>query len=197
MACARGRAPSGGPHASAGREMMRAMSSITPLPGSLLEGQRRPRATRLAGKVDWYVVARGRFELVGYGDVSDADLRSVHRELADSGVFVCVAKPLPLETYLPKANLGTKRITRSSRLKTPTHPKLRWVAKGARLAVLPDEGTVWVDDEHLFKVGEVVPLPWTDPRVELAVVRPAKVYAVMKAVLGPNGPKRAALGRQT
>ena len=169
------------------------MPSITPPPGGLLEGQRRPRLIRLAGHVDWYVAARGRFELVGSGDVSDADLRSVHDELRDTAVFVCVARPVPLEHYLPRANVGTKRITRSSRLKVPTRPKLRWVAKGARLAVLPDQGTVWVDDEHLFKVGEVVPLPWTDPLVELVVVRPAAVYAAMKAVLGPKGPKRAAL----
>jgi hypothetical protein len=182
------------PRSAAPRDKMRAMSSITPLPGCLLEGQRRPKAIRLAGRVDWYLVTEGRFELVGSGDVSDADLRSVHGELGGTGVFVCVAKPVPLETYLPKANLGTKRITRSSKLKVPTYPKLRWVAKGARLAVLPDMGTVWVDGEHLFKAGEAVPLPWTEPLVELIVVRPAAVYAAMKAVLGPDRPKRAAAG---
>ena len=137
---------------------------------------------------------QGRFELLGSGDVSDADLRSVHRELRDTGVFVCVAKPVPLEKYLPKANFGTRRISRSSNTALPTRPKLRWVAKGARLAVLPQAGSVWVDDEHLFKVGEVVPLPWTDPAVELVVVRPATVYAAMKSIVGAKGPKRAAPG---
>lgn len=169
------------------------MPTVMPPPGGLNDQQRRPRALRLAGDLDWYVVSAGCFERVGSGDVSDADLRSVRRELGDAAVFVCVAKPVPLETYLPKAKLATRRITRSSRSKVRQAPKLRWVATGARLAVLPELGTVWVDDEHLFKVGDTVPLPWTDPPVELVVVRPAAIYAAMKVALGPNGPKRATL----
>jgi len=163
------------------------------LPGGLLDQQRRPKALRLVGKADWYVICMGRFDLVGSGDVSDADLRSVHGDLGEGGVFVCVAKPQPLEHYLPKHAWGTRRISRAFRQSTPLYPKLRWVARGARLAVLPDVGTVWVDGEHLFTVGEPVPLTWTDPLVELTVVRPPTVYAAMKAIVGPNGPKRATL----
>lgn len=166
---------------------------MTSPPGGLLDKQKRPKPVRLAGKTDWYLIAPGRFELVGSGDVSEADLRSVHRELGGGAVFVCVAKPAPLETFLPAQRIGTRRISRSLRQKAPTRPKLRWVAKGARLAVLPELGTVWVDDEHLFKVGELVPLPWTDPPVELLVVRPPTVFAAMKALVGPEGPKRATL----
>jgi hypothetical protein len=162
-------------------------------PGGLLDQQRRPKSIRLVGKADWYLVGPGRFDLVGSGDVSDADLRSVHRELGTGGVFVCVAKPAPLEHYLPKRTWGTRRISRTFQQATPTYPKLRWVARGARLAVLPDVGTVWVDGEHLFSVGEPVPLTWTDPLVELTVVRPSTVYAAMKAMVGVNGPKRARL----
>ncbi len=164
-------------------------------PGGLTDGQRRPRAQRLGVNLDWYVAAAGRFERVGSGDVSDDDLRAVGRELGEAAVFVCVAKPKPLETHLRKPGVGTRRITRSSRLTGKVPPKARWVARGARVAVLPSKGTVWVDDEHLFKPGERVPLPWTDPPVELVVVRPAAVYAAMKAAMGRNGPKRAELHR--
>ena len=169
------------------------MTKVLPPPGGLSDQQHRPRPLRLGENLDWYVVSAGRFERVGSGDVSDEDLRSVARELGDTAVFVCVAKPVPLEAYLSKAQLGTRRITRSSRAKVRSSPKLRWVATGARLAVLPGRGTVWVDDEHLFKVGEAVPLPWTDPPVELVVVRPAAVYAAMRVALGRDGPTRATL----
>jgi hypothetical protein len=166
---------------------------VTEPPGGLLDQQRRPKPIRLVGKADWYVISMGRFELVGSGDVSDADLRSVHRDLGADGVFVCVAKPPQLEQYLPKRAWGTRRISRAFQRATPLYPKLRWVARGARLAVLPEVGTVWVDGEHLFTVGEPVPLTWTDPLVELTVVRPPSVYAAMKAMVGEHGPKRASL----
>jgi hypothetical protein len=159
----------------------------------LVDRQRRPKAIRLVAKADWYLVCTGRFDLVGSGDVSDADLQSVHRELGAGGVFVCVAKPPPLEQYLPQHSWGTRRISRAFKASTPLHPKLQWVARGARLAVLPDVGSVWVDGEHLFTVGERVPLTWTDPLVELTVVRPPTVYAAMKAMVGVHGPKRATL----
>ena len=156
--------------------------------------QRRARTIQLAAKADWYLIKSGRFDLVGSGDVSAEDLRAVHRELGARGVFVCVAKPKPLEEVLAQ-KWGTKRITRSSRAPAPIGPKLRWVALGARVAVLPDLGTVWVDDEHLFKAGDTVPLPWTEPPVALVVVRPSTVLEAMRVVLGPNGPKRATLRR--
>jgi hypothetical protein len=68
---------------------------------------------------------------------------------------------------------------------------MRWVARGARVAVLPSSGPVWVDDEHLFAAGETVPLPWTQPLVEMVVVRPKTVLAALRAVIGPGGPRRA------
>jgi hypothetical protein len=100
---------------------------------------------------------------------------------------------VPLEKILGKSTWGTRRLARSSKLTVPTHPKLAWVARGARVAVLPGLGTVWVDDEHLFKAGERVPLPWTSPAIELVVVRPAAVRLAMKAAIGHDGPKRATL----
>jgi hypothetical protein len=162
-------------------------------PAGLADQQRRAKSIRLATGADWYLVERGRFDLVGSGDVSDADLRSVERELGDSGVFVCVVKPRPIEEILGEKAWGTRRIRRSAGLRAPTPPKLRWVAQGARLAVLPGRGTVWVDTEHLFAVDEPVPLPWTEPLVELVVVRPATVLSAMKAMVGPGGPARARL----
>ena len=164
-------------------------------PGGLIDGQRRPKQLRLGAALEWYVAAAGRFERVGSGDVSEADLVAVAAELGEAAVFVCVAKPKAIESYLARPSLGTSRIGRRSRLRDrplpPVSPKPRWVARGARLAVVPGHGTVWVDDEHLFKAGERVPLPWTDPPVELVVVRPATVYAAMKAAMGPHAPKRA------
>ncbi len=162
-------------------------------PAGLLDRQRRAKAIRLATRADWYVVTEGRFDLVGSGDVSEADLRAVGRELGDAGVFVCVVKPKPIEEILGRKTWGTRRIRRSVEDKATAPPKLRWVAQGARLAVLPGRGTVWVDNEHLFTVDEPVPLPWTDPLVELVVVRPATVLAAMKAIVGRNGPERARL----
>jgi hypothetical protein len=35
-------------------------------------------------------------------------------------------------------------------------------------------------------------LPWTEPRVKLAVVRPATVRAAMREIIGRKGPWRAA-----
>jgi hypothetical protein len=162
-------------------------------PAGLLDQQRRPRAVRLVAQADWYLIGPGRFDLVGSGDVSEPDLRAVHREIGEGGVFVCVAKPPPLEQYLPKQPWRARRVSRTFQRAMPVRPKLRWVARGARLAVLPDAGTVWVDGEHLFPVGEPVPLTWTDPLVELVVVRPSSLYVTMKALVGTNGPNRASL----
>ncbi|MHB1508384.1 MAG: hypothetical protein ACYCST_05450 [Acidimicrobiales bacterium] len=160
-------------------------------PGHLVDGQRRPRAARLAGATDWYLAAAGRFELVGSGDVSAADLSSVHDDLGWAGVFVCVAKPAGLESRLAAPDLGTRRITASSRRAVPARPKVAWVASGARLAVLPDVGSVWVDCEHLFRSGEIVPLPWTDPVVTLLVTRPGTIRTAIRSALGKEGPRRA------
>jgi hypothetical protein len=166
---------------------------ITP-PGGMLDNQRRARVIRLVGMADWYLVTPGLFDMVGSGDVSDADLRAVYRELGEGGVFVCVGKPKPVEVVLGRrGDWGTKRITQSTRRSAPIRPKLRWVAQGARVAVLPELGPVWVDGERLFDVGERVPLPWTVPDVAMFVVRPATVLQAMRKVVGSGGPKRAGL----
>ncbi len=162
-----------------------------------MDRQWRSRPVQVVAKCDWYVVKRGSFDMVGKGDVSQADLRAVYRELGDRGVFACVPKPLSLDDRLGPGWLGLRltprRIRKSEEIGAKLRPRLRWVALGSRVAVLPQQGPVWVDDEHLFEPGSKAPLPWTDPAVEMTVVRPKTVLACMKSVLGPNGPKRAAL----
>lgn len=163
-----------------------------------MPGQRRPRVLRLAGPVDWYVADVGRFERLGSGDVSVRDMKAVRADLERSAgpdaVFVCVARPKEIEDVLgPKGRFGTRRITWSTRLKAPIAPKVAWVARGSRLALLPGRGIVWVDAERLFTAGETVPLPWTEPPVELEVVRPRAVLAALRTAVGPSGPRRATL----
>jgi hypothetical protein len=166
-------------------------------PAGLMDRQRRARVIQVIAGAEWYVVKAGSFDMVGKGDVSDADLRAVHRELRDGGVFLCVPKAKSMEERLGRSKLGYRltpgRIRRSEERATSRPPKLRWVALGARVAVLPLPGPVWVDDERLFAPGERVPLPWTEPLVEMTVVRPKTVYAAMQAILGRDGPARATL----
>ncbi|MGO9198627.1 MAG: hypothetical protein ACLQK4_16055 [Acidimicrobiales bacterium] len=173
-------------------------------PGGLVDGQRRPRVLRLARAVDWYVADADRFELVGTGDVSMSDVTAVRADLAKASsahaAFVCVARPREIEDVLGRKSRwvgawGLRRITWSQSIGKPIAPKLAAVARGARLAVLPDQGLVWVDGERLFKPGETVPLPWTDPPVSLPVVRPRTVLAALRAAVGPQGPRRANLAR--
>ena len=165
-------------------------------PGALVDGQRRPRALRLAKGVDWYLVDAGRFELVGSGDLSMRDVTAVQADLRESAspsaVFVCVARPREIEEVLGQKNRwGTKRITWATRRGKPIAPGLPAVARGARLAVLPDAGLVWVDGERLFSPGEKVPLPWTDPPISLEIVRPKAVLGALRKAVGPGGPTRA------
>jgi hypothetical protein len=140
--------------------------------------------------VQWYVVAAGRFEYVGQGDVSEADMRAVGRELRE-GIFVAVGQPKTAEDVLGTRAWGLRRLRWADKLRRPISPKLAWVAKGARIAVLPEMGTVWVDGERLFTPGEPVPLPWTSPEVALVVLRPSALLKAMEAILGPAGPRRA------
>ena len=132
---------------------------------------------------------------VGSGDVSLRDLDAVRGDLWAVGrqraVFVCVARPREIEEVLGKNRFGTKRLTWSERLRSPIRPTVSSVARGARLALLPGRGLVWVDGEHLFKQGETVPLAWMEPPVELEVVRPGVVKKALRAALGPSGPQRA------
>lgn len=167
-------------------------------PGGLTDGQRRPRALQVASGVDWYVVDTGRFDLVGSGDVSMRDVKAVRAELRESAsptaMFVCVARPKEIEQVLnQKRQWGLRRITWSKELKKPIAPTVAAVARGSRLALLPEVGLVWVDGEKLFTPGETVPLPWTDPPIELLVVRPKRVLEAMRLAIGPTGPKRASL----
>lgn len=174
------------------------MKGVRAPPGGLTDGQRRPRALRLAGGVDWYLAESGRFDFVGSGDVSLEDALSVRAELgAGSGaVFVCVARPRAIEDVLGgESKWGLRRLTWSRRLHAEVAPKLASVARGARLALLPGDDLVWVDGERLFRPGELVPLPWTDPPVSLRVVRPRNVLAALRRAVGPDGPRRAAVGR--
>ncbi len=164
---------------------------MTPAPGGLLDGQRRPRAVQLVAGADWYVVEAGRFDLVGRGDVSEADLRAVHRELPGA-IFVCVWRPRPLEDVLPPSRpFISRRIAKASKAAGTLHPKLQWVARGARVAVLPGLGVRWVDGERFYKSGDSVPLPWTNPRIEMTVMRPAELNRAMREAIGPEGPSRA------
>jgi hypothetical protein len=173
---------------------------VRPPPGGLVEGQRRPRVLRIATGVDWYVVDAGRFERIGSGDLSVRDMKAVRADLQESAsskaVFVCVARPREVEDVIGRQHRwGMRRITWSTRLAKPIAPNVAAVARGARLALLPDVGLAWVDGEKIFRSGEAVPLPWTDPPVELPVVRPRQVRAVMKAAIGPKGPNRAEIVR--
>ncbi len=173
------------------------MKGVRAPPGGLVDGQRRRRALRLAGGVDWYLAESGRFDFLGSGDLSLEDARAVLADLGagSTAVFVCVAKPRAIEDVLGgESRWGLRRLTWSRRLHAEVAPKLASVARGARLALLPGEGLVWVDGERLFTPGELVPLPWTDPPVSLRVVRPADVLLALRRAVGPGGPRRAAVG---
>lgn len=166
--------------------------AVKPAPGGLVDLQRRPRPRHVVGGAHWYVVEPGRFDFVGEGDVSEADLLAVAAELGGrAAVFVCVAQPKLAEDVLGRHSWGLRRLRWADRLKKPLAPRLAWVARGARVAVLPERGPVWVDGERLFSPGELVPLPWTDPLVSLVVVRPGEVLSAMRQAVGPAGPRRA------
>ena len=160
-------------------------------PGGLVDGQRRLRTSQVVGRCDWYVIEAGRFDFVGHGEVSEADLRAVGEEIP-GGAFVCVRLPRPVEEVLGESRIGTRRLRLSARLRRSGAPRLKWVARGARVAVLPGGRIVWVDGEHLFEEGERLLLPWTSPTISLVVVRPAVVYRCLRQVVGPAGPTRAA-----
>jgi hypothetical protein len=173
---------------------------MKPPPGGLVDGQRRPRVLRIAGAVDWYLADRNRFERLGSGDLSMQDIQAVQADLGvadgSKAVFVCVSRPKEIEEILGQgrgARWGTRRITWSTRLGEPIAPSRGAVARGARVALLPGRGLVWVDGERLFSRDETVPLPWTDPLVELAVVRPREVRRALRQAVGAKGPRRAAL----
>jgi hypothetical protein len=163
---------------------------VTELPGGLADSTRRPRQLRVVSNGDWYMAARGALRKVGFGELALADLEAVLADLGDR-VFLAHPEVKPIERYLGGLNRVPRRMRWYDRLKTPIQPTVSAVARGAQVAVVPGAGVVWVDDQRIFREGDEVPLPWTDPPVVMRVVRPRTVARAMREVIGPGGPKRA------
>jgi hypothetical protein len=167
---------------------------VIEIPGGLHDSTRRPRRLRVVSNGSWYLAAPGLLAKVGFGELALADLEAVFADLGER-VFLAHPEVKPIERYLTgSARLG-RRLRWYERLSEPPQPSLAAVARGAQVAVLPaggpgPSGVLWVDGERAFHEGETVPLPWTDPPVALRVIRPRAVAAVMRAVVGPGGPKR-------
>lgn len=165
------------------------------IPGGLYDSTRRPRRLRVVSYGNWYLAAPGILQKVGFGELALADLEAVYRELGKK-VFVAHPEPHPIENYLSsRPTVGSRRTWGLRRQKfygeaEAPLPSLGAVARGAQVAVLPGIGPVWVDGVRLFKPGEMAPLPWTEPLVELRVVRPKQLQKAMVAAIGPDGPKR-------
>ena len=162
------------------------------IPGGLFDSTRRPRQLRVVSNGDWYLAAAGRLDKVGFGELALADLQAVSEDLGRR-IFIAHPEVRPLESYLGPSRRGFRRVRLFENQSSPPAPTLAGVARGAQVAVLPDRGPVWVDAERLFRPGEEVPLPWTDPPVTMTVVRPRELIAEMKRIIGPDGPKRALL----
>ena len=163
------------------------------IPGGLHDSTRRPKHERVVSNGDWFLAAKGVLVKAGFGELAMADLEAVRQDLGDR-VFVAHPQVRPLENYLGR---GAPRLIRRIRwyetVSAPPQPTVAAVARGAQVAVLPELGIVWVDAEGLFKRGMMVPLPWTQPRVELVVVKPRDLTAAMRAVIGRGGPTRVQL----
>lgn len=163
-------------------------------PAGLIEGRRLPKRLRVNGGGPWFLAAEGAFELVGRGDLSHANLLAVQEDLRGR-VFVSLPFTRPLEEFLEKPNsllsgYVARRMRRVENSRSRQQPSVAAVARGAQVAVVPDLGVVWVDTHRIFKPGERAPLPWTEPLVELVVVRPRELRTAMERVIGPHGPKR-------
>lgn len=164
------------------------------IPGGLHDSTRRPRHLRVVSNGSWYLAAAGLLAKVGFGELALADLEAVSADLG-ARVFVAHPEVRQLERYLSGSPRLTRRLRWYEGLSEPLQPSVGAVARGARVAVLPaggpgPSGVVWVDGDRVFRPGEVVPLPWTEPLVSLEVVRPRAVTAAIRAVIGPGGPKR-------
>jgi hypothetical protein len=162
---------------------------VIEIPGGLHDSTRRSRQLRVVSNGDWYLAAAGMLAKVGFGELAMADLEAVYADLGER-VFVAHPQIRPLERYLGGSKWLLRRIQWYEGLSAPPLPTVAAVARGAQVAVMPAVGVVWVDGEHVFRNGETVPLPWTDPPVELLVVRPPAVTAAMRRVIGKGGPKR-------
>lgn len=159
------------------------------IPGGLHDSTRRPRHLRVVSNGNWYLAAPAMLVKVGFGELALDDLRSVAEELGRR-VFVAHPEVRSIERYLPRSGWLVRRLHWYEGMAAPPLPTLAAVARGAQVAVVPEQGVVWVDGEGAFRPGEVVPLPWTDPLVELPVMRPRQLAAVMRGVIGAGGPKR-------
>ncbi|MGH9292759.1 MAG: hypothetical protein ACRDZ6_08310, partial [Acidimicrobiales bacterium] len=107
------------------------------VPGGLVDSQRRLRPLQVTPATDWYVVEPGRFDYVGAGELSEADLRAVRADLP-AGVFVAVRHAKAIEEVLEPTKFGSfgmRRLALAAKVRDPDHPKLGWVARGARVAV--------------------------------------------------------------
>jgi len=178
---------------------------MTGIPAALVDGRKLPRRLQVSGGGPWYLAGPGTFADVGAGDLSLADLKAVEAELSGR---VLVALPLTrsVQEYLDlkaprhgSARRGgpligaSRRLDRFEQLRDSTPPGLRAVAKHAQVAVLPGLGPAWVDSHRLLTPGEKAVLPWTEPRVELTVVRPSTVRSALREAIGRGGPRRTSL----
>ncbi len=169
---------------------------MIPIPGGLFDSTRRPRRLQVVSFGNWYLAGPGLLAKVGFGELSLADLEAVHAELGER-VFLAHPQERAIGAYLTRGpspgegsrpRFGFRRLLSEDNRALIEWPSVAAVARGAQVAVLPAEGPVWVDDQHLFKPLERIPLPWTDPPVEMTVVRPKTVIATMRQVIGPGGP---------
>jgi hypothetical protein len=168
---------------------------VEPPPGHLRDQQRHPRPARLIEAADWYLAAPGLLQQVGRGDLSLEDLQAVQSELAEkykTAGFVAVGRRREIEQVL-SSTWGTKRITWSERLGRPIAPRLSAIARGARLACVP-QGIFFVDEEGFFTAGEQARFPWTEPEISLPVIRARELRRVLVGLVGKSGPRRAELG---
>ena len=171
---------------------------MIPIPGGLFDSTRRPRRLQVVSYGDWYLAGAGLFAKVGFGELALADLEAVYADLGER-VFLAHPQRRPLTDYLARGpepgqgqrpRFGFRRVYSEEHRGMIERPSVAAVARGAQVAVLPGRGPVWVDDEHLFQPDERAPLPWTEPLVEMTVVRPKVVIAAIRRVIGPGGPTR-------
>ena len=162
---------------------------MSDIPGGLHDSTRRPRQLRVVSNGDWYVAAPGTLKKVGFGELAIADLEAVRNDLGDR-VFLAHPQVRSIERYLGRPARMPRRMRWFERASQPIQPSVAAVARGAQVAVLPEVGVVWVDGEGIFREGDEVPLPWTEPPVVMRVARPRSVASAMRRVIGPGGPKR-------
>ena len=65
---------------------------------------RRPaaaRALQIVGGADWYIAEKGRFDFVGRGDISEADMRAVHQSCPTPSLSVYGARKPSMTSFRP------------------------------------------------------------------------------------------------